>query len=141
MKAFRLLSLVALFSTTVLLAAAQDVKTETIAVSGNCGMCKSTIEKAAKTAGVKEAKWDKEKKELTVKYNTTSTNAAKIQESIAAAGYDTRDVKAPDAVYEKLPACCHYDRVEKKDELTGTSAKAAACCTKESTVKTEAKHD
>ena len=57
---------------------AQKTKTETILVSGNCGMCKSTIEKAAKTAGVKEASWDVDAKVLTVKYNSPSTNTALI---------------------------------------------------------------
>jgi len=56
---------------------------------------------------------------LAVTYNPSSTNAAKIQQKIAAAGYDTRDVKADDKAYNKLPHCCHYDR--------GESAKTACC--------------
>ena len=34
---------------------AQTAKSETIKVWGNCGMCKTTIEKAAKKAGAKTA--------------------------------------------------------------------------------------
>ncbi|MBK9486598.1 MAG: hypothetical protein IPO01_15855 [Chitinophagaceae bacterium] len=34
---------------------AQTAKTETIKVWGNCGMCKTTIEKAAKKAGAKNS--------------------------------------------------------------------------------------
>jgi periplasmic mercuric ion binding protein len=89
---------------------AQKAKAETIPVSGNCGMCKSKIEKAAKDAGVKEASWDVDAKVLTVKYNSSSTNAAKIQQAVAAAGYDTRDVKTTDEAYGKLHSCCQYDR-------------------------------
>ncbi|RYY53822.1 MAG: ATPase, partial [Chitinophagaceae bacterium] len=33
-------------------ASAQESRTETIVVNGNCGMCKNNIEKAAKSAGV-----------------------------------------------------------------------------------------
>ena len=49
-------------------------------------------------------------KVLTVKYNSSSTNAAKIQQAVAAVGYDTRDVKATDEAYDKLHGCCQYDR-------------------------------
>ena len=35
-------------------------------VSGNCGMYKSKIEKAAKEAGAKDASWDADKQEITV---------------------------------------------------------------------------
>lgn len=89
---------------------AQKAKTETIPVSGNCGMCKAKIEKAAKTAGVEDAKWDVDAKVLTVKYNSSTTNAAKIQNAVAAVGYDTRDVKASNEAYDKLHGCCKYDR-------------------------------
>jgi len=89
---------------------AQKAKTETIPVSGNCGMCKSKIEKAAKTAGAEDAKWDVDAKALTVKYNSSTTNAAKIQQAVAAVGYDTRDVKATTGTYNKLHGCCQYDR-------------------------------
>ncbi|MEI9912953.1 MAG: hypothetical protein WDO71_26920 [Bacteroidota bacterium] len=47
---------------------------------------------------------------LTVKYNSSSTNAAKIQQAIAKVGYDTRDFKANDESYNKLHACCQYER-------------------------------
>jgi hypothetical protein len=60
---------------------AQD-KTETFTVNGNCGMCKSSIEKAAKAAGATTAEWNKESKALTVTYNSTTTNTAKIQQKL-----------------------------------------------------------
>lgn len=98
---------------------AQSTKTdkkETIPVSGECGMCKKTIEKAAIGAGATTANWSEKKKKLTVAYNTEKTSNQKIQEAIAAAGYDTRDFKANDAAYNDLDECCKYDR--KKDATT-----------------------
>lgn len=83
---------------------------ETIKVWGNCGMCKTTIEKAAKKAGAVKANWNKDSKELKVSYATEKTSGNKIQESIAKAGYDTQDLLGDNAAYKKLPACCHYDR-------------------------------
>jgi hypothetical protein len=95
-------------------------KTETIRVSGECGMCKKKIEKAAKTAGANYALWDVEKKELVVKYNSTSSNTAKIEKAVAAVGYDTQNEKASQEAYNKLDECCQYER-------TTTEAKAACC--------------
>ncbi len=109
MKTLKIFSFVTLFLSITIASIAQ-AKTESIPVSGNCGMCKSKIEKAAKASGAQEAKWDADKKVLTVKYNSASTNAAKIQQAIAAVGYDTRDVKATDEAYNKLHGCCQYDR-------------------------------
>ncbi|HMR91349.1 MAG TPA: cation transporter [Chitinophagaceae bacterium] len=117
-------------------AMAQKATTETIPVSGNCGMCKTKIEKAAKTAGAEEADWNADTKTLTVKYKSASTNAAKIQQGIAAVGYDTRDVRATDEAYEKLHSCCKYERKElKKEGKTGgdLTKTEAACCKKEGT--------
>ena len=102
---------------------AQTLKTDTISVSGNCGMCKAKIEKAAKTAGAKEASWNAGKKILTVKYNSSSSNAAKIQNAIAASGYDTRDVKATDEAYERLHSCCQYERSAQLKKLNCCSDK------------------
>lgn len=103
---------------------AQKTKTETIKVSGNCGMCKTNIEKAAKSAGASYAAWSEESKILTVKYNSTSTNAAKIQQAVANTGYDTQDFKATEAAYNNLHACCKYERV--------TEAKVSvSCCSKD----------
>ncbi|MGJ7033040.1 heavy-metal-associated domain-containing protein [Niabella hirudinis] len=94
-----------------------QAKTEKIPVSGNCGMCKKTIEKAAKTAGAKEAVWDIPTKLLSVKYNAKKTNSSKIQNAVADAGYDTRDIRGKDAAYEKLHACCRYERTKTYAEV------------------------
>lgn len=93
---------------------AQDTKTDTFKVWGNCGMCKRTIEKAAKTEGVQKAEWNKETKIITLVYNPTATSNEKIQKAIATVGYDTEKYTGDDKAYEKLPGCCHYER-KKKD--------------------------
>jgi len=110
MKTLRIFPLMAFFMAIASISFAQKSTTETFKVSGNCGMCKSNIEKAAKSAGAKEATWNKETKELTVKYSSSSTNAARIQQKIADAGYDNVGFKTTDEAYNKLHSCCKYDR-------------------------------
>ena len=96
-------------------------KKETLKVWGECGMCKKTIEKAAKDSGATTATWNTESKKLTITYNTTKTSNEKIQQAIAAAGYDTQNLTADKEAYDKLHECCKYDRkaaaasTEKKD--------------------------
>lgn len=86
-------------------------KTETIKVWGNCEMCETNIEKAAKKVkGVVKASWDADKKILTVTYKPSETTNETIQKAIAAIGYDTEAFKGDDKAYENLPACCQYDR-------------------------------
>lgn len=80
-------------------------------VLGNCDMCKTKIEKAAKSVdGVKTAKWNVVNGKMKVKFNAELTNSDKIQEAIAAIGYDTEKHKASDEVYNKLHYCCKYER-------------------------------
>jgi hypothetical protein len=86
------------------------VKTETFSVNGNCGMCKSKIEKSAIQAGAVSAKWNMEKHELTVKYNPVKTTIKAMQQKIAEAGYDNAGAVATDESYEKLHSCCKYER-------------------------------
>lgn len=85
-------------------------KSETIKVNGNCNSCKKHIESSAIEAGATVANWDKTTKFLQISYDPTVTSSAKIQSSIAAAGYDTQDFKASDKAYNKLDDCCQYDR-------------------------------
>ena len=65
-------------------------------------------------AGAIAANWDKETKILELSYDPAVTNSAKIQTAVAAAGYDTQDVKATDQAYHSLDECCQYDRVALK---------------------------
>ena len=100
-----------------------QTKTETLKVSGECGSCKKKIESAAKKAGATYALWDVDSKELTIKYNSTSSNTAKIEKAIAAVGYDTPDFKATDDAYHKLDKCCQYDRATADVQKTDSTSR------------------
>lgn len=91
-------------------------KTASIKVYGNCGMCKSRIEKALKFEGVSKTDWDSKTKLLTVSFDEEKTSLKEIEKKIAGVGHDTQSLKAEDVVYNKLPGCCKYDReVESKN--------------------------
>lgn len=110
----KILSLVALFVMGAFTVFAGN-KTEKFKVYGNCGMCESRIEKAAKSVeGVSKADWNKETKMMEVVFDDTKTNVHKVEMAIAKAGHDTDMHRASDETYEKLPGCCHYDRAPKK---------------------------
>ena len=115
MKTIRIFSVAVCMLGISGLAVAQT-KTETFRVSGNCGMCKTKIEKAAKEAGAKDASWNVDTKELTVTYKSSSTNTAKIQQKIADVGYDNVGFKTTTAAYDKLHGCCKYDRGSATEE-------------------------
>lgn len=87
-----------------------SAKTDTIKVSGNCGMCKARIEKAAKVEGVSKAEWDKTTKLLTLVYHPSKVKSDNIQKKIAAVGHDTEKFKADDKTYANLHGCCQYER-------------------------------
>jgi hypothetical protein len=116
MKTFKIFFVIAVMMAITSVSIAQD-KTETFKVSGNCGMCKSKIEKAAKEAGAKTANWDADKQEITVTYKSSTTNTAKIQQKIAGVGYDNAGFKATLEAYNKLHGCCKYDREEAAAEV------------------------
>lgn len=94
-----------------------EVKTEQVAtvdatfgVRGNCGMCKETIETAAKSvAGVSNATWDKAKKKIDITLDDKGLDLMMVHNAIAASGYDTDKVAANEDAYKKLPSCCQYD--------------------------------
>lgn len=88
----------------------QNLRQETIKVWGNCGMCKKTIEASAQKGGAATATWDKDTKMLAFSFDETASSSLKVQQAIAASGYDTQDLTADNAAYDKLPGCCHYER-------------------------------
>lgn len=85
-------------------------QSETFEVSGNCDMCEQTIEKAALDAGASFAAWDQATNQIKVRYPAKKVKLRGIQQKIADAGYDNAGAKASQKRYEKLPACCQYDR-------------------------------
>lgn len=107
--------------------------TQSFSVSGNCGMCKKTIEAAATKQGAVSATWDKSSHQLSVSFDPAAVSEASIKQAIADAGYDADGVKASAAAYEALPDCCKY-----KAEKSETHAHAA-CCVKEGVCKGDKK--
>lgn len=86
----------------------QNQRHAEIRVSGNCGMCKETIENALNSAAIYKSDWDPDTKILEVDYNETRISLTEIRQRIADAGYDTDSVKAADSTYSQLHECCHY---------------------------------
>ena len=79
-------------------------------VRGNCGMCETTIEKAALgVEGVSKAEWDVDKKKIDVSFDDSKTDEMAIHNAIASSGYDTEKVMGNTEAYEELPGCCQYD--------------------------------
>jgi periplasmic mercuric ion binding protein len=87
-------------------------KTESFKVWGECGMCKTRIEKTAKTEGVTNAEWDAKTDMLTVTYDPSKTSKDDLSKKLASVGHDTEKYKADDKVYNALPPCCHYERAK-----------------------------
>jgi copper chaperone CopZ len=104
MKKVILLGIIALFSSNL---SAQSQDTVMI-VNGVCGMCEKVIEKAAKIDGVSKADWDENTKILTLQYQAEKVNLEQISKAVAASGYDTEYLTAPDSAYQALHGCCHY---------------------------------
>lgn len=88
----------------------KNAKTETVKISGNCGMCKTNIEAAASKKKVSSAVWNKENKTALLTFDSTQTTADAILKKIALAGYDNQNFLAPDDAYNKIDNCCQYDR-------------------------------
>lgn len=89
----------------------EELKSIAFFVAGNCNMCKSRIENAAKKLeGIQSATWDKATKQLTVKA-TSSIIPTDLEKAIAKAGHDTENIKANQSTYNDLPGCCQYERL------------------------------
>lgn len=120
MKTIKILFAIVIAFATIQIANAQsgrlginyNTKIQKIKVYGECGMCKSRIEKAARSIdGVKSVSWDVDTKMLRLEYIMYKKSVPDdVQQKLAATGHDTEKYKADDAVYQKLPDCCHYQR-------------------------------
>lgn len=117
-----------LLSSTILMAQIQNAKTETVKVYGNCGMCKTKIEKAGNLKNIANVTWNEDTKMATLTYDESKTNQDEILKRIALVGYDSDKFLAPADVYSKLPGCCQYDREAKVpvkvDAVSGESKPA-----------------
>lgn len=111
MKSKLLIVLVLFFSVLAIGKTKKEIK-----VSGNCGMCKKTIESSLKIKEVHKADWNKKSKILTVVFDENKISLDSLEQRVAAVGYDTEHYKAKDEVYSELPGCCLYrDNENSKD--------------------------
>lgn len=90
---------------------ANQIKDTVISVQGNCKSCKKTIESAVKSLdGIQKVSWNISTKKLSITFDQTIISLQKIEDKIAASGYDTDDVKATEESYNSLHSCCKYQR-------------------------------
>jgi periplasmic mercuric ion binding protein len=90
---------------------ANQIKDTVISVQGNCKTCKKTIESAVKSLeGIQKANWNTSTKKLSITFDQSIISLQKIEDKIAASGYDTDDVKATEESYNSLHSCCKYQR-------------------------------
>lgn len=99
---------------SVSMASAQSsakAKTVEFKVTGNCNMCKKTIETSLKgKSGLTLAEWNKDSKIMKVTFDPVTINEDQVHQAIADSGYDTEKTKASDKAYKKLHKCCQYKR-------------------------------
>lgn len=105
----------------------KNAETITAKVSGNCGMCEATIEKAGSIKKEAQVEWDKDKQIATITYDPKKTTADQVLKRIALAGYDNEKFLAPEEAYNSLHGCCQYERagvaaVEDKSDTHGSHA-------------------
>jgi copper chaperone CopZ len=112
-NALLLLTSLMFIVTSAYAAKIKNIKTENVKVYGNCDICKTTIEKAGNLNNVAQVDWNKDTKMAIVTFDSTKTSQTEILKRIALVGYDSDQFLAPDEVYEKLPECCHYERINK----------------------------
>ena len=108
-----MMTITLLLSVIVMNAQIKNAKTETVKIYGNCGMCKTKIEKAGNLKNIAKVDWNEDTKMATLTYDESKTNQDEILKRIALVGYDSEKFLAPADVYSKLPSCCQYDREAK----------------------------
>lgn len=111
------MAIMLLLSSIASYAQIKNAKTESVKIYGNCGMCKTTIEKAGNSKKVAQVDWNKDAKMATLTYDPNKTNKDEILKRIALAGYNSNQFLAPDDVYAKLPQCCKYERLKKTETV------------------------
>lgn len=91
---------------------AQNLSKSQFKVKGNCEMCQTRIETAAKKAGAKTAVYSIDLQTLTLEADG-QVSTDEILKKVADAGHDNEKFKSSDATYKGLPGCCHYERDSK----------------------------
>lgn len=97
-------------------------------VAANCEHCAERIEGAVDVKGVKSAEFDLETSMLKVVYKPEVIKLTKLHELVAAAGHDTKKVKATEAAYKGIEKeCCQYRSGQKS---SGCSKSCSKSCSK-----------
>lgn len=86
----------------------KEVITDTLQVSGVCGMCEERIENAALIKGVKQAEWLVDQQSLIVVYRADKTSMNEVARAVADAGHDNELITCTDEEYEQVHNCCKY---------------------------------
>src|SRR5687768_6756669 len=84
-------------------ASAQQIRNAqqtTVQITGNCGMCEKTIEKAGSAKGEAIVDWNVDAKTASITYDSTRTDLDAILQRIAYAGYDNERFLAPQEAYD-----------------------------------------
>ncbi|TDS11897.1 DUF3347 domain-containing protein [Sphingobacterium paludis] len=94
----------------------KNSKLATVDINGNCGMCKSNIEKAGNKDNEATVVWNSKTGQASITYDATKTDEDAILKRIALSGYDNERYLAPDEAYSALHSCCQYERTQKSDD-------------------------
>lgn len=89
-----------------------QLRTDSIKVYGECGMCKNRIQKTLKIVGISKADWNAENKMLVVIYDASRISNDGIQREIVSVGHDTEKYIADDKLLRNYPAAAIM--IEKK---------------------------
>ena len=110
MKNLKIVIAILFFTSFISVKAQKEKKVETaeFKVEGVCGQCKSRIETAIDTKGVRFAEWNKETKMLKVVFSPAKISLEEIHQKLADIGHSTEKNQATDENYNKLPDCCKY---------------------------------
>lgn len=84
-----------------------NLRYETLAVHGNCDICKECIEKTAlNVSGVVSAVWEIQSSKLKIGFDPEVTSLDEVSEAISKSGHSTEKHEADPKVHDALPDCC-----------------------------------
>ncbi len=106
-----MIAIVVLLSFTTSFSQIKNAKTEKIKIAGNCGMCKSRIEKAGNEKNVSKVVWNEKTQFATITFDVQKTTEKDILTRIAGVGHDSEMAQTSLETYNDLPECCQYKRV------------------------------
>ncbi|MES2727542.1 MAG: DUF3347 domain-containing protein [Bacteroidota bacterium] len=115
MKTILSIIIIGMLSITACNASIKNASTQNVKVYGNCDICKANIEKAGSSSDSYKTIWNKDSKIAAITFDKEKTNLQAVLKQIALAGYDNEQYLAPTESYNKLLACCQYDRAKKQN--------------------------